>query len=426
MSRTWFIAPVVAATALGPPAAPAAASGFAIREQSASFQGASFAGVAAGGDDVSTMFFNPATLARHDDTRLHLSASYVIPSAEFRLDAATDGAGTTVTGGTGGDIADDALVPAVYAATRWRDLHFGLGVTAPFGLRTDQPESWVGRYHATESELTTVNINPAVAYAIDDRLSVAAGFVAQYADATLARAVDLSGPGAAPRPATDATTKVTGDDWDYGFTLGLLAEPRDGTRIGLSYRSQINHTLEGDFTVTAPDGGRGKDTGRAALATPQIVNLGIRHRLTDRIDVLGTVEWTGWSSFDELKIQLGSGREIVTPERWDDTWFVALGAEYRPRDDLALTAGAAFDQSPIDDRFRTPRIPGNDRTWVSLGVAWTPRPNVTLGGGYSHLFVTDGDVDLEGGPTGAGGRGDLRGRFENAVDIVVLNGTLRF
>ena len=132
------------------------------------------------------------------------------------------------------------------------------------------------------------------------------------------------------------------------------------------------------------------------------------------------------SSFDELKIRLGSGDEIVTPERWDDSWFVALGAEYRPHDDLALTVGAAFDQSPIDDRFRTPRIPGNDRTWVSLGVAWTPRPSVTVGGGYSHLFVADGDVDLQGGATDAGGRGDLRGRFENAVDIVVLQGTLRF
>ena len=426
MSRTWFIAPVVAALASGPPAAPAAASGFAIREQSASFQGASFAGVAAGGDDVSTMFFNPATLARHDDTRLHLSASYVIPSAEFRLDAATDGAGTTVTGGTGGDIADDALVPAVYAATRWRDLHFGLGVTAPFGLRTDQPESWVGRYHATESELTTVNINPAVAYAVSDRVSIAVGFVAQYADATLARARDLSGPGAPPRPDTDAITEVTGDDWDYGFTLGVLAEPLAGTRLGLGYRSQINHTLEGDFTATAGGARLREDTGRAALATPQVATLGVRQRLTDKLDLLGTLEWTGWSSFDELKIRLGSGDEIVTPERWDDSWFVALGAEYRPRDDLALTAGAAFDQSPIDDRFRTPRIPGNDRTWVSLGVAWTPRPSVTVGGGYSHLFVADGDVDLQGGATDAGGRGDLRGRFENAVDIVVLQGTLRF
>ena len=39
----------------------------------------------------------------------------------------------------------------------------GLGITAPFGLRTSYPDEWVGRYHAVDSELRTVNINPALA-----------------------------------------------------------------------------------------------------------------------------------------------------------------------------------------------------------------------------------------------------------------------
>lgn len=404
------------------------ASGFAIREQSASFQGLSFAGVAAGGDDISTMFFNPATLALHDGRSVHASASYIAPTAEFDLDSASDGAGTPVTGTAGGDIADDAVVPALYGAMRWDAFRFGLGVTAPFGLRTDQPDDWVGRYHATESELTTVNVNPAVAYVVSDRLSVAAGFVAQYADATLARAVDGSGAAGAPDPSTDAIAEITGNDWDFGFTLGVLAEPIAGTRIGLGYRSQINHSLEGDFmAATAADGTLlRRDTARAAVATPQVASLGVRQRVTDRIDLLGTLEWTGWSSFDELRIGLGGGDEILTEERWNDTWYVAVGAEYRPRPDLALMAGAAFDQSPIEEGFRTPRIPGNDRTWLSLGASWTPRENITVGAGYSHLFIADGDIDLDGGPTDAGGRGELRGSFDNAVDIVVVHGTLRF
>jgi long-chain fatty acid transport protein len=425
MYRVLLLGGVAAATQLQ---VSAWGAGFAIREQSASFQGASFAGVAAGGPDISTMFFNPATLARHDGTSLHLAASYVAPRAEFELEAATDGAGGPVTGPEGGDIAENAIVPAVYGATRWGDVHFGVGITAPFGLRTEQPTDWVGRYHATESELTTVNINPVLAYAVSERLSIAAGFVAQYADARLARALDLSGPGRTPDPATDAVAEVTGEDWDYGFTLGVLAEPIDGTRVGLGYRSQINHSLEGEFDATAVADGAvlRRDTGRAALATPQVASLGVRQRLSARVDLLGTLEWTGWSSFDELRIGLGAGDEIVTEERWNDSWFVALGAEYRPRDELAVTVGAAFDQSPIEERFRTPRIPGNDRRWLSVGVAWTPSDLVTIGGGYSHLFVADGDVDLAGGPTDAGGRGDLRGRFDNGVEIVTVHGTLRF
>jgi len=409
------------------------ASGFAIREQSGSFQGAAFAGVAAGGDDISTMFFNPATLTLHDGRSAHISVSYVAPRAEFTLARATDGGVAEVPtgGGAGGDIAEDVFVPAVYAAASHGDWHLGLGVTAPFGLRTDQPDDWAGRYHATESELTTININPTLAYKVGDRLSVAAGFVAQYADATLANARDLSdaalGPGTPPGPATDGIAEVSGDDWDYGFTLGILAEPVDGTRIGLGYRSQINHSLEGDFALTSPLGPTLRDTGRAAVATPQVASLGLRQRVTAAFDLLGTVEWTGWSSFDTLGVQLA---ELPDPppsrENWNDTWFFALGGEYRPRDDLTLNAGVAFDQSPIDDAFRTPRIPGNDRTWLSLGVAWTPRAGVSVGGGYSHLFVADGDVDLDGGPTDRGGRGALRGRYDSAVDILTVHATLRF
>mgnify|MGYP006285187993 FL=1 len=425
MLRALLMGGVVAVTQLQ---VSALAAGFAIREQSASFQGASFAGVAAGGADISTMFFNPATLTRHDDTSLHLSASYIAPRAAFDLDAATDGNGNALAGSAGGDIADDAFLPAVYGATRWGDVHLGLAITAPFGLRTDQPEQWVGRYHATESELTTININPAVAYAVTDRLSVAAGFVAQYADATLANARDLSAlAGAAgPNPATDGIAEVTGHDWDYGFTLGVLAEPIDGTRIGLGYRSQINHSLEGDFTLTSEVMATQRDTGRAALATPQVASLGVRQRVTDAFDLLGTVEWTGWSSFDELEVSLADGGGSSTEENWSDSWFVALGGEYRPREDLALTAGVAFDRSPIDDTHRTPRIPGNDRTWISFGLAWTPTAAIMVGGGYSHLFVADGDIDLDGGATATGGRGVLRGSFDNAVDILALHGTFRF
>ena len=406
---------LVSAIATATWAVDAGAAGFAIREQSASFQGSAFAGVAAGGDDISTMFFNPATITLHPGRQAHLSVSFVAPSASFDLTEATTPSGTSAGTVEGGDIAEDAFVPAVYASTNIGDWFVGVGVTAPFGLRTEQPEDWAGRYFATESELTTINVNPVVAYRISKRWSVAAGFVAQYADATLASARFTGG--------NDAIAEVEGDDWDYGFTLGVLAQPVDGTRIGLGYRSRINHTLEGDFTATDSVTGSvlQTDVGRAALATPQVASLGIRQRVTEEVDLLGSFEWTGWRSFDELRVNLGNNPDIVTPENWRNSWFVALGAEYRPTKAVSLSVGAAFDESPIDDDYRTPRIPGNDRTWVSLGAAWTPQPWVTLGAGYSHLFVTDGDVDLD-----AAGRGSLRGTFENHVDIVAVRGSFRF
>ena len=417
--------------------AEADAAGFAIREQSAAFQGLSFAGVAAGGADISTMYFNPATLALHDGHQASFSLSYIAPKAEFELEEATNGAGTPIRGSAGGDIAENAFLPAIYGMAAFGDWRFGLGLTAPFGLVTDQPDDWVGRYHATDSELATINVNPAVTYRVSDRLAIGAGLVLQYADATLARAIDFGSLNPAGTPtANDGSVEIEGDDIDFGFTLGLLAEPRDGTRIGLGYRSQINHSLSGDadFDTGGPIGEAlagplFTDTGgRASLSTPQIASLGVRQRVHADVDILATVEWTGWSTFDELVVQFDNPAQpaSTTREDWNDSWFVALGAEWRPVEELTLQVGTAFDQSPIEDSLRTPRIPGNDRYWFSLGTTWSPRPWVDVTAAYSHIRVEDGDVDLVDTPTPLGGRGTLRGTFDNRVDILTVGGVIRF
>ncbi len=412
-------AALVAGALLPTFAADTLASGYAIREQSGSFQGLSYAGVAAGGRDISTMYFNPATLGLHDGKQVHTSISYIIPRSRFK-----DGSGTTpisgapLTGSSGGNIADQAIVPATYAMIATGNWHFGLGITAPFGLRTEQPDDWIGRYHATESDLLTVNINPAVAYRINDQFTVAAGFVAQYADATLGNAVSFA-PGT-----PDAQAEVKGSDWDYGFTLGVLAQPTPTTRVGLGYRSQINHSLTGKRRISteAPIPPQPTVGGRAGIQTPQIASLGVAQDLGERWTVLGTVEWTGWSTFDELRITFDDGSNpSVTEQKWRDTWFFALGAEYRPRSDLVLQAGVAYDQTPNRDAYRTPRIPDADRTWISLGVDWQPLQWARVGAGYSRIFVADGKIDLADTQ-----RGNLSGRFENSIDIVTLHGSLRF
>jgi long-chain fatty acid transport protein len=400
-------------------AAEAQASGFAIREQSASFQGLSFAGVAAGGHDISTMYFNPATLGLHDDHQAHLSLSFIVPKARFRDGSGTDPAGAPLTGPLGGNIADEAFVPAAYTMLALGDFRFGLGVTAPFGLKTEQPNDWIGRYHATESELVTVNINPTVAYRVTPRVMLGAGFVAQYADATLANIARLP----AALGGFDVDAEVTGDDWDFGYTLGLLVEPLDGTRIGIGYRSQINHTITGERRLSTLGGTTiGRTGGRASVQTPQILSVGVSQDIDREWTVLGTFEWTGWSTFDDLVISFDDGSpDNVTEQNWRDTFFVALGAEYRPTPELRLQAGVAYDRTPNRDAFRTPRIPDADRTWISLGFDWQPNDWLSVGGGYSHIFVKDGRINLDDPQ-----RGSLRGYFDNSVDILSVQGTLRF
>lgn len=318
-------------------------------------------------------------------------------------------------------------MPALYLmmepAQSWR---FGLAVTTPFGLATEYDPDWVGRYHAIKSELLTININPTLAYQVTDQLSLGFGVVAQYASAELTNAINMRTITGGLVP-TDGRLAIEGDDWGHGYTAGLLYQPVAGTRLGFAFRSKIDHTLSGDldFSVPAPvaanpafrDGGGGAD-----LTTPEIATLSAFHELTPDLAVMGELQWTNWSRFSNLVVKRDTGTVIrAQPENWQDTFFVALGARYRIADGWTLRTGVAYDQSPVREAFRTARIPDQDRTWVSLGLGYDFGPAFSAGLAYTHIFVRDADID-EISATGD----RLRGRYENAVDIVALQATLRF
>ena len=110
------------------------AGGFAIREESAWGQGASFAGVAAGGSS-SAMFWNPATMTQIPGIQSNSVWSGIMPYA-----ANTPGTSMRSRFGGTGDTANDALVPAAYYTWQFRpDMWFGLSVNSPFGLSVSFP-----------------------------------------------------------------------------------------------------------------------------------------------------------------------------------------------------------------------------------------------------------------------------------------------
>ncbi len=431
-----FAAWLLATTALaGLAAGDAAAAGFAIKEQSATAQGNSFAGATAGAEDISYMFFNPAGLALHDGNQAAAVLSYIVVKSEFRSASATDMVGAAVDGTSTGDAGGSAIVPAVYGM--WSitpDLKLGLGINAPFGLVTEYDPNWVGRYHAIKTELITININPAVAYRINEMVSIGAGLQIQHSEATFSQAIDFNSISGGGVPA-DGSVTVEGDAWGYGFNLGAMIEFSPATRIGVAYRSEISTELEGtgDFTIPfgvlpAAFGGVFADTAATAdYTSPATASIGLYHDLSDSLAIMGEVAWTGWSSFDELRIDFANvvQPDSVTIENWDDSWFYAIGATWKPTGQLGVRIGLAYDQSPIPDSYRTPRIPGADRTWVSVGINYTATPGFSIDVGYTHVFVDNSTLDLSPGvpvPTSL----QLNAVYENSVDIIAVQGTFRF
>jgi len=444
------------------------ASGFAIIEHSASGMGNAFAGAAAIGEDASTTWFNPAALTRLDGPQLVVSGHIISPIADF-----TDKGSNVNPALTGGVVPgsltgknDDggklAFVPNLYYSRPVNDeMVFGLAVNAPFGLETNYDDDWVGRYHGLKSAIISLNINPSLAWKVNDTVSIGGGISAQYVKAELTSAIDsaavclkaangdpakiadcgalgLSTPAQAD---DDSKAELESDNWAFGFNLGALFHVGDRTRIGVSYRSEVEQDTDGTarFTINPKlqpviDGINAQlnPLGKALLqnsdinatvSLPASFSISAAHQLDDKILLLADVTWTGWSSFDELRIQYASGQDdSVTDERWDDVLRYSIGINYRKDDKLTLRAGIAFDEEAIPDpQHRTPRIPGNDRTWVSAGAGYRFSPQARFDIGYAHLFVDDTPLDH----TDDNGY-SIRGVYEASVDIVSAQLTWNF
>jgi long-chain fatty acid transport protein len=432
------------------------ASGFAIIEQSVSGLGNAFAGGAASAEDASTIFFNPAGMTLLDGQQVVGGTHVIVPSTKFSADRAENITGAPNSLGTnnGGDGGVIALVPNLYYTNQINEkVSFGLGIFAPFGLATEYDKDWVGRYHAIESDVMTININPNIAFKVTDKLSLSAGVSAQYIDVTLSSMVDgglvASSLGGNPLNISntdyDVLVENTADDWGYGFNLGLMYELSSATRIGLAYRSEIAHKVKGEVKSNVPEEMATADatyfaiTGKHLFATqglqgkidlPAIASLSLYHQVNDKLAIMGDVTWTGWSSFKELVIEfddeIATNQSTTTTENWDDSWRYSIGATYQATDKLKVRTGLAYDETPISDEYRTPRIPGTDRLWVSLGLGYQINEKMNIDCAYTHLFVENSKMEKFTTTPEDTARGTVVGEFENVVDIASVQLTYNF
>lgn len=438
--RRHVLAPALLCTFV---ASEAEAAGYALREQSASALGNAFAGATAGAEDLSYMFFNPAGLTRQSGSQIAVVGNLILPRLELSNLRASTAGGEPLSGNDGGNPGEDAVVPAMYGL--WdiqqtfgleENIKLGVGVNVPFGLETDYRDNWIGRYHALHSKVKTINVNPAVAWEPVPGLSVAAGLQAQYMDARLTNAVDFGSIGAAfggTPGADDGVGKAKGDDIGWGYNLGALWEPWAGTRFGVAWRSAIDHRLRGDGDFSLDSAGIGArvqaatglfQDGRiqADVTTPETLSFGVNHAIDSQWTVMAEAQWTRWSRFHELRIDFANPvqPDSLMEQEWHDTWFVGLGATYRPDEAWALRGGAAWDQDPTRNKHRGARIPTDDRWWLSLGAGWSPLPGLSIDVGYTHIFIQDSAIDLKATDRGNRFRGDLSADIDGAVDIFAV------
>jgi long-chain fatty acid transport protein len=346
------------------------ASGFALSGKGVSSLGHAFSGTSVMAEDASVVYSNPA--AMRDLEGQHFSALlHSIP-----VDIHFDDNGSTTTGSHSQQVDKIHLIPNVYYVnTLNNELSFGLGIYSPFGLGLEYDDNWVGRYHSISSSLRTINISPAVAFSASDKLNLGFGVDFQHAEAELKKAVDfeticlrygVSG-------CTDGSHTLTGSSWALGYSLGMTYELSEATRLGLSFHSATRQDLKGDSEFdgvpTLFAGNFYDSEASLTLMLPENLSLGMRHRVTPRLEVIGDYTWMRWSRYDELVVKFTNGlTPAVEENNWKDSNRYSIGMNYRWQDGWLVRAGISYAQSPVPDReHRSPRVPDSNKLSLGLG-----------------------------------------------------------
>ncbi|MDZ4337489.1 MAG: outer membrane protein transport protein [Pseudomonas sp.] len=394
------------------------ASGFAINEQSVSSMGTAFAGRSSSADDASTVFGNPAGMARIK--REQVSGGIALIHAKTEIDNAS---GST-SGSNDGDMVPFIGAPMGYYVKPLDDnWSFGLGLYVPFGLVTDYERNFQGRYHGDRSEVRVITLQPTLSYRFNEQLSIGFGPTINRIDGELTSAINNPIPGAG-----DGKVEIKGDDTALGYNLGVLFEITPQTRFGLTYHSKVDYRLKGDTTVSGPGFVIGSSAGTydasLELTTPESVDFSVTHELNADWTLYAGSTWTRWSRLEEIRadnkgvggLLAGNLSSISEPQNWHDTWAHAVGAAYKLNSQWTLRAGLAVDQSPTNNVDRSPRIPTGDRTILSLGTAWSPNDDVTIDLAYSYLMEDDAHIE----------RDDYRATYKNTAHGLGAQVTYRF
>lgn len=402
---------------------PAWSAGFSILEQSVPGAGRALAGMTAEIEDPSALYFNAAAPAWFQKGKIIVGSHFLRARAEF------EDKGSTAAGEDNGNFGGWSVIPNVYWVQPISStVSLGLGMSATSGTSTDYNTHWRGKYIALDTEIAVVSINPTISWKVLDCLSIGAGPIIEYADVCLSQALPYGPMTGGLFP--DGQLKLQGDSVAFGFAVGALYIPFEGTRLGIGYRSRVTHDLDLDARARqVPGRGIVKDDAQADLELPAMLNFGVQQDITERWTIMADVCWSEWSVMEELKVNfdpkiagtLGKKSETIDMS-WRDCWRVGLGTEYDLNDKWTLRCGVAYDQTPVKDvEHRTPRLPDADRYWLTCGAQYRFSENIAFDFGYIHIFFKDVKMDYAD-PLGRRVKGDVTG----SADILSLAMTYTF
>jgi long-chain fatty acid transport protein len=399
----------------------AVAAGFAVRENSAESVATVFAGNASRADDVSTVFNNPAGMSELQGTQVEAGGALVLPNMHFSGSSSI--AGTTLPGDNHREIGQAALIPHFYGVFDLDDrAKVGLAITAPFGNTVDYGNAWSGRYVNIKTSALALDINPNISYRLTDWLSVGGGVSLQYFRLGLETGIAQSVIFGPPTPDSSFHLGVT--NWNWGYNLGVLAEPWQGTRLGFTYRSDIAHKMNGMLKLapdTSPLLGLSTAPASTDLHLPASFTASVTQGVTSDFSLSSDVQLTQWHVFQNVAVVAPPNPTFAFTENYRDSWMVSVGGKYRFNETWSLLAGVGYDESPVTDGFRDAGVPDKDRYMIGFGPDIRLNEMTFLDVGYAYYFGASATMNKSINAVDPISGVVLHGNYENALNYLAVS-----
>ncbi len=386
-------------TALG--CGTALGAGFALYDWSA--RGNALGGAMVGrADDPSAIAFNPAGITQIPGSSMMAGLAFIMPGGTL----------TNMDTGDSVGLIDHTFIPPHFYYTRQMSdkVWFGVGLMTRFGLGTDLPEDWFGRFNSYYADIQSLSLNPNLAWKVNEQLSLSVGVEALWFEYGARRKIP---PSQQIPMGTDF--RLLGDDIGYGWNLGLHYKLDESTRVGFHYRSQVDLTISGNVDFL------GSRDAWGDLTLPEMFMFGISRQVTPKLNVEVGAIYTGWSSYDRLEINVEGLPTDPVEKNWKNVWRYQLGFEYKYSPEWTWRFGYTYDQSPIPDDTIDYQLPMSDRQLFSLGFGYTKNDR-TWDFAYTYLMADDRTIAAR---PGDGIPNDTRTSNMDA-NIIVISYSVRF
>lgn len=342
------------------------------------------AGAVARAGDASTAHWNAAGMSRV--AKEQFVGGLALAFGDLELDLGPKTRSDNRDGG--GNAAQATPVGGLYYMRpideRWA---VGMSVNGVYGGAVEYDNGWAGRSFVTRAEISVLNFEPSVSYAIDDQWSIGLGVrVVQGGFAAELRP--------APSPSAPAAKVRKETDWDVGLSLSALYQATEDLRLGARFTSETDFEFDG--TIQAAGVGKARfDTG---ITYPKSLSVGAAYALGEETTLLADASWTDWSAFSDQPVALGALPSVTFDRRWKDTYRVGVGIEQKWGERVTFRTGLAYNSDPTEDSRRYPDIPVSDSILWGAGVEYGVTRNVRVGVTYLLTYLPNLDLDEVGLP----------------------------